>query len=165
MNAPWIKLLLWLYVLNLGIACGAGLYESRVLWPSWLSGSEASGYSWNRAAAVQDNVGLRFWVYVSTVPLTLLTLAGLVAVWYVPPPVRHWWLVALTAGLLERGMTFGYFIPTMIRLMTEGALTDAQASSQALQWARLGYVRHAANVIGLLTTLKTFATFYARLGP
>jgi hypothetical protein len=62
-------------------------------------------------------------------------------------------------------MTFGYFIPTMIRLMTEGALSDAQAVTQARQWARLGYVRHAANLVGLLAALKTFAAFYAHLGP
>jgi hypothetical protein len=162
MRLSWIELLLWLYVLDLGIACGAGLYESRIMVPQWLVGSQAAGYHWNRAAAAEANVGLRFWVYVSTGPLTLLTLAGVVALWYVPPPLRNWWMLAVGVGLLERGLTFGYFIPTMVRLSTDTTMTDADAVAKALTWGRLGYVRHAANIIGLLAALKAFALFYAR---
>jgi hypothetical protein len=29
------KVLLWLFVVNLGIAFGAGIYESRVVIPQW----------------------------------------------------------------------------------------------------------------------------------
>lgn len=29
--------MLWLFVINLGIAVGAGLYESRIAVPQWLS--------------------------------------------------------------------------------------------------------------------------------
>ncbi len=29
--------LLWLFVLNLGIAFGAGLYEQRIILPQWFS--------------------------------------------------------------------------------------------------------------------------------
>jgi hypothetical protein len=162
MRLPWIELLLWFYVLNLGIACGAGLYESRIVVPQWLVGSDAAGYHWDRAAAVEANVGMRFWVFVSTAPLTLLTLASVVALWFVPPPLRHLWLVAVGVGLIERGLTFGYFIPTMIRLTTDTALTDAEAVAKALTWVRLGYVRHAANLVGLLAALKAFALFYAQ---
>jgi hypothetical protein len=162
MRTSWIELSLWLYVLNLGIACGAGLYESRIVVPQWLVGSEAAGYHWNRAAAAEANVGLRFWVYASTGPLTLLTLASVVALWYVPPPLRDWWMLAVGVGLLERGLTFGYFIPTMVRLITDTTMTDAEAVAKALTWVQLGYVRHAANIVGLLAAMKTFALFYAR---
>jgi hypothetical protein len=30
-------IVLWLFVINLGIAFGAGLYESRIVVPSWLT--------------------------------------------------------------------------------------------------------------------------------
>ena len=98
-------------------AIGAGLYESRIAVPQWLSSSPESGHHWNAAAARQANVGLRFWVYVTTVPLTFLTLASLVAVWWTPDGVRLWWLVAVVAALVDRVMTFAYFIPTMLKLM------------------------------------------------
>jgi hypothetical protein len=82
MARPVLTILLWLFVINLGIACGAGLYESRIVVPQCLSGSSESGYRWNAEAARQANTGPRFWVYVTTVPLTLLTLASLVAAWW-----------------------------------------------------------------------------------
>lgn len=69
-----VHAVLWLLVINLGIAFGAGLYESRITVPQWLSFAPGSGYRWNPAAAAAANVGLRFWAYVTTVPLTLLTL-------------------------------------------------------------------------------------------
>jgi hypothetical protein len=67
------KIVLWLFVINLGIAFGAGLYEGRIVVPQWFSPSGTSGYRWNAEAARRANVGLRFWVYVTTVPLTLIT--------------------------------------------------------------------------------------------
>src|SRR5262252_3548446 len=84
----WV--ILSLFVVNLGIAFGAGLYESRIMVPQWLSYSAKAGYRWNADAARTANPGLRFWVYVTTVPLTLLTLASFVAAWWTPIPVRNW---------------------------------------------------------------------------
>ena len=83
----WV--ILSLFVINLGVAFGAGLYESRIIVPQWLSFSPDSGYRWNAQAAREANVGLRFWVYVTTVPLTLLTIASLVAAWSTPNEVRN----------------------------------------------------------------------------
>jgi hypothetical protein len=161
MAAKIITMLLWAYVINLGIALGAGLYESRIEAPRWLTGSEAAGYQWNRGAAVEANVGLRFWAFVTTGPLTLLTLAGLAAVWFSTGPVRFWWLLALGAGLVDRAMTFGYFIPTMIRLMSEGVYSQPEAAAKALEWIRLGNIRHIANGIGLLAAMKAFSAWSA----
>src|SRR5260370_30374276 len=103
--------ILWLFVIDLGIACGAGLYETRISVPRWLTGSPETGYRWNRAAALEDNVGLRFWAYVSTMPLTLLTLASLVTAWWMTGPVHGLWLVAALGAVLGRAITFRCFIP------------------------------------------------------
>ena len=148
--------LLWLFVINLGIALGAGLYESRIVVPQWLSLSPESGYHWNAAAARQANTGLRFWVYVTTVPLTLLTLASLVAAWWTRNPVRRWWLAAVSASVLDRVMTFTYFIPTMLKLMNDDTMPETEAIAAALQWARLGYIRHAATLVAWLAALRAF---------
>ena len=43
-------LLLWLFVINHGIAFGAGLYEQRVILPQWFSRSSESGICVNSAA-------------------------------------------------------------------------------------------------------------------
>lgn len=161
MSMVFAKILLWLLVINLGISLGAGLYESRIQVPQWLIATEPGGYRWDRSAAVAANVGLRFWAFVTTGPLTLLTLANLVALWWAPAPVRNGWLAAVLLVLCERAMTFGYFIPTMIRLMTDGLYSDAEAASRALTWVHAGYARTAATAAGLLMAMKAFSQLYA----
>ncbi len=149
-----MKTLLWALVINLGVACGAGLYESRITIPQWLVVLDGGGYAWDRDAAVAANVGLRFWVFVTTIPLTMLTLASLLCMRWVPNPVRPWWLLMVAAALCDRAMTFGYFIPTMIRLMAPDALTDGESITTALQWVRLGGIRQAATLVGWMAALK-----------
>lgn len=65
--------LLWLFAVNLGLACGAGLYESRVMVPLWFTPTEGGDAHWDAAAARQADVGRRFWVHLTTLPLTVLT--------------------------------------------------------------------------------------------
>jgi hypothetical protein len=155
---------LWLFVINLGIAFGAGMYEWRITVPQWLIGSRELGYTWDRDAAVKANVGLRFWVYVTTVPLTSLTIVGLIMPLWLPNPVRAWWFSAASLSLLDRLMTFGYFIPTMIKLMRSNGRADPTVTEKALQWVRLGYVRHAAALAAWLAALRAFSLFYLQKG-
>ena len=157
MSEPISTIVLWLFVVNLGIAFGAGLYESRIVVSQWLTTRPGSASQWNAEAAREANVGLRFWVYVTTVPLTLLTVASLVAVWWAPQSIRPWWLAACAAALADRVMTFTYFIPTMLTLMREGALSESAAAFKARQWATLGYVRHVATLTAWLTALRALS--------
>jgi hypothetical protein len=106
------------------------------------------------------NVLLRFWAYVTTGPLTLLTVASLIVVWGAPEPIRYWWLVASVAALLDRAMTFAYFIPTMLTLMRRDALSESAAAVKAGQWVTLGYVRHAATLVAWLAALKAFSLLW-----
>lgn len=149
--------LLWLFVVNLGIAFGAGLYEARVAVPRWLEAVPGAGYRWNAEAARRSDSGLRFWIYVTTVPLTLLTLASLVAAWSAPEPVRTWWLAAGAAALADRLMTFAYFIPTMLRLLRDDAAANPGAVETALRWVNLNHVRHAAMLVAWLAALRAFS--------
>lgn len=160
MRRPVASLLLWLFIINLGTAFGAGLYESRILLPEWLSGSAQSGYRWNAEAARQANTGLAFWVYVTTVPLTLLTIANLVAAWGTSGALRTWWLAAGVVALADRAFTFGYFIPTMVRLMRPETASDPETLAIAGQWVRMDYVRHAIVLAAWLLALKAFAVLY-----
>jgi hypothetical protein len=158
------KVLLWLFVINLGIAFGAGLYESRIVVPQWISYSAESGYQWNAEAARQANTGLNFWVYVTTVPLTLLTLANLVAAWRAQGATRRWWMGAAVAALADRVFTFSYFIPMMLKLMRDGTLPNSESVALALQWVNLNYVRHAIVLVAWLAALKTFSLLSERSG-
>jgi hypothetical protein len=152
------QVLLWLFIINLGIAFGAGLYESRIVVPQWMPDH---GSYWKADAARKADTGLKFWVYVTTVPLTLLSLMNLIAGWKARGPIRNWWLVAALAALLDRVFTFSYFIPTMLRLIDD-AMPQSQAVAIAAQWVNLNYARHAILLAAWLAALRTFSLFYAR---
>src|SRR5437868_6034881 len=100
--------LLWLFVINLGLAFGAALYEQRMVVSRWITSSELSGGHWNAESARRDDAGRKFWAFVTTVPLTLLTLAYLFVAWRASSPVRWWWLAAGLTALADRMLTFSY---------------------------------------------------------
>jgi hypothetical protein len=103
----------------------------------------------------RDNTGLRFWAYVTTGPLTLLTLANLFAAWNASGTIRGWWLAAALAVLADRVLTFSYFIPTMVGLMS--AADSPTSVTVATRWASLNYVRHALVLGGWLAALKALS--------
>jgi hypothetical protein len=148
-------ILLWLFVINLGIAFGAGLYEQRIVVPQWISSSPESGVHWNAEAVRQHDTGRRFWIFVTTIPLTLLTVANLVAAWRSAGVVRTWWLAAAVAALVDRIVTFAYFIPAMIGLMN--APDSAESVAAATRWSNLNYLRHAVVLLAWLAALKTLS--------
>jgi hypothetical protein len=146
------KPLLWLFVIDLGISVGAGLYEHRIVVPEWI-GPGADGLPrWDAAAARAADTGRRFWVYVTTVPLTLLTLANLIAAWRSTGPQRGAWLIASLAALADRVMTFAYFIPTMVALMA--ATDSAESVATATEWSQLNYLRHVLGFSAWLAALR-----------
>src|SRR4051812_49461612 len=98
-------LVLWAFVLNLGIAFGAGFYEARIVVPIWAS-KIPSGFS-------EIDTGRRFWGFVTTAPLTVLWLASAIIAYRSSGAVRAPWLLAVALVLIERSLTFGYFIPTI----------------------------------------------------
>ena len=60
--------LLWLFVINLGIGFGAGLYEGTIVVGDWLVVSPDGERHWDAAAALRDDTGRRFWVFVAELP-------------------------------------------------------------------------------------------------
>jgi hypothetical protein len=155
-----LHIILWLFVINLGIAFGAGLYETRIVVPQWLRVGLDGRLTWDAAAAAAANVGLRFWAYVTTGPLTLLTIASWIMAWNAPEPVCRWWLIAAGAALVDRLLTFGYFIPTMIKLMRGDIQPESAAVAKATQWVRMGLIRQVATAIAFLTALQAFGLMY-----
>ena len=160
---PALGVLLWLFVVSLGVAFGAGLYEHRIVVSRWLRASADSHAHWDAAAARQDDTGRRFWGFVTTGPLTLLTLANLFAAWRSFGAVRGWWLAAAVIALADRVLTFSYFSPTMVRLMR--AADSLESVARAQRWRHLNYVRHALLLGAWLASLRAFALFYAHAAP
>jgi hypothetical protein len=142
---------LWLFVVNHGIAFGAGLYEMRIVVPPWLDSV------WKGQAGRFPDAGPRFWAFVTTGPLTLLTLASLVAAWQTPGARGSWWLGAAVTTLVERVMTFAYFIPTMLKLQRGQIAPESEVKATASQWVKLNYVRAALSLGAWIAALRAFA--------
>lgn len=157
MTQYFTEILLWLFVINHGVAFGAGLYEQRIILPQWFSVSPESGLRVNSEAMRRTDTGRRFWAYVTTVPLTLLTLASLVVVWQSQSPIREWWLGAAVITLVERIGTFSYFIPTALKLMRAETLLGTKVEAMASRWVHLNYIRTAFALVGWMAALKTFS--------
>lgn len=149
--------LLWLFVMNLGIAFGAGLYEQRIILPQWFSRSPESGLRVDSEAMRRTDAGLKFWAYVTTVPLTFLTLTSLAVAWQTQGPRYDWWLAATAIILVERIGTFSYFIPTALKLMRAESLPQSRVDTMASQWARLNYIRASLTLAVWIAALEAFS--------
>jgi hypothetical protein len=151
------EVLLWLFIINLGIAFGAGLYETRIVLPLWFVKSPANGYQVDHDAMERIETGRKFWGFVTTMPLTLLTLANLVVAWQSTGPAHAWWLAAALVVLTERICTFSFFIPTAIRLQRDKSLPPEKASSLVTRWVTVNYLRNLATLVAWVLALKTLA--------
>ncbi len=154
------RLLLWSFVLNLGVVFGAGIYEARITVARWLGPPGAPEPGWQPDEARRDDTGRRFWAFTTTIPLTLLTLANLWAAWRSSGAIRTWWLCAGLAALGDRAFTFGYFIPRMVGLLR--AADSPRARAVMTRWAQLNYVRQALVLVAWVAALETFALLHAR---
>lgn len=147
------ELLLVSFVIILGIALGAGLYEVRIVLPLWFRRT-SEGYEVNHEAMRTIDTGRKFWAFVTTVPLTLLTIANLVFALRSDAPLHHWWVAGAAIVLLERIGTFCFFIPTAIRLQRSENVPVAKTSAMVLWWTRLNYLRNALSFVAMVLLLK-----------
>jgi hypothetical protein len=100
---------------------------------------------------------LMFWAYVTTGPLTLLTVASIFAAWMTQGPMRAWYLAAVCIIIVERIATFSYFIPTMLRLMGTEGLADADVKATLSQWLLMNHGRHVLTLTGWLAALRALS--------
>lgn len=148
------QLLIALFIINLGLVFGAGLYETRIVLPLWFT-KKQDGYIVNPDSMRDIDTGRKFWSFASTVPLTLLTIVNLVYAWQAATPLQDWWLSASVIVLGERLSTFSFFIPTAIKLQKGNAPAE-KVSTLVSSWLALNYVRNALTLIALGFLLKAF---------
>ena len=163
MSASIAAVALWLFVINLGVAFGAGLYEHAIVVSRWIRSSQDGSLHWHADAARDDDTGRRFWAFVTTIPLTLLAVVNGVAAWQASAPIRGWWLAAAAFALADRVFTFSYFIPAMIRLLA--APDSRESAATATRWRRLNHVRHVIVLAAWLAALRAFGLLHGLFAP
>jgi hypothetical protein len=98
-----------------------------------------------------------FWVYVTTVPLTLLVIANAFA-WLRSDRLSTWYLAAIILAVVERIATFAYFIPAMVRLMSSDAAPQSEITEALSQWLLMNYARHALVFSAWFSSLKALVS-------
>jgi hypothetical protein len=69
-----IQLILWLFVIVLGVNLGAGAPETRIVVPLWASGVPDTLAEGNPYGRVAIDAGIRFWAFVTSAALVLAIL-------------------------------------------------------------------------------------------
>ncbi len=151
------QMMLALFILNLSVALGAGLYEARIVIPRWFPRLGKAGHQVDSQAIIELDSGRKFWAFVTTGPLTILTLVNLILAWQSELPGYYWWLTAALITLVERVSTFSFFIPTVIKLQASHQLPARKLHRLTTLWISLNYVRNLLTLLGWLFALKAFA--------
>ena len=147
--SSFAQIVLALFVIFHGIAFGAGVYEMRMVTSAWVESLLKGGNE------THPDSGRKFWGFVTTGPLTLLTLASLFLAWKIPGAQGEWWRAAAWITLAERLLTFTYFIPTMVKLQG-GRVAPDKTKAVAARWATVNYLRLALSLVAWLTALRAF---------
>ena len=112
------EVLLWLFVIWVGIQFGAGLYEKQIVVPQWSTvPPEEVGDALSRSG--QESSALKFWAFVSP-PVAVLALANAVVAWR---------LAASIIMVIYSIFTYTYFVPKMIWLWQAETLPASEVES------------------------------------
>jgi hypothetical protein len=149
-------IILFLFIINLGTAFGAGIYEARIVLPLWFSKDE-KGYRVNTKAMQEIETGRKFWGFVTTMPLTLLTIANLIAALQSQGAIHDWWLAAAIITLIERTGTFAFFIPTAIKLQKADTLPPSGIHGLVSLWIRLNYLRNILTLVAWASAVRALS--------
>jgi uncharacterized membrane protein len=92
-------------------------------------------------------------LFITTGPLTLLTVASGLLAWQENGGRREWWLAATTVIFVERIATFVYFNPAILKLqqVTPG---DPTINSSVSRWISLNHFRMTFVFIAWMAALR-----------
>ncbi|GAB3974965.1 hypothetical protein GCM10028806_31680 [Spirosoma terrae] len=151
------NLILSLFILNLGTAFGAGLYEARITLPQWFPKKQRNWHQIDKRAMHELDAGRKFWAFVTTIPLTILTIVNLIMAWQSQHPGHNWWLAAALLTFVERVATFTFFIPTIIKLQRVESIPTSKRHNVVTTWIRLNYVRNTITFVACFLALTALS--------
>lgn len=156
------RIVLWLFIVSLGIEIGAGLYEIFVLVPLWANSAPDSVIAFYRHNIATPNMfinaGGRFWMFASPL-LTLLSMAVFLTGRESIPDHRKWRRAAGGLVFLIMCGTFGWFVPNILTLQSEKVLTmnPETVSSIAFWWSHLNWLRALLAIVAWMFALRALS--------
>lgn len=162
MSQTLSQLLLLVFVMTLGIAIGGGVYEALVLVPIWAGAPPDSVLAYHQHAlnnpAFVTNQGGRFWIFVTPL-LGVLSIATLVSGTKTNSTHRRWRITAAALALLVVVVTFAWFVPTVLLLMSDEVTTLSKDRISTLTnwWVGLNWVRAAIYIVAWIMGLRALS--------
>lgn len=155
------QIILWLFIISLGIEIGAGLYEIFVLVPLWADSADSVIAFYRQNIASQNlriNAGGRFWMFASPL-LTLLSVAVMLSGRKTNLEQRRWRMRAGGLVFLVMCGTFGWFVPNIMTLQSEKVLTmnPETVASIAFWWSHLNWLRAFLAIVAWLFALRALS--------
>lgn len=153
------KIVLWLFVVMLGIENGAALYEMSVITPLWGGSppdSVTAFYYHNTVNPQQTlNAGGRFWIF-ATPFLGLLSIATLLTGRNTSSAHRKWRIAGAGLVFFLIVVTFAWFVPNILLLQSREVLTmdPERVANLANWWVTLNYGRAILGLIAFFLTLR-----------
>jgi hypothetical protein len=130
-----------LLFLSVSLSIGGGLYEVLVVYPGWRHDVDPLTLRAKLQSSGQILAAKRFWPIVSPAQV-LLSLVNIVLAWNHTGEGRAYWLAAGLAVFISRLITFGYFIPVMIRkIMQPETVGAGRLRSIVNRWIALSPLR------------------------
>lgn len=156
------QILLWLFVIALGIEIGAGLYETIVVMPLWTLAPPDSviAYHQHNAAFPQFalNAGPRFWM-IQTPLVGVLAIATLLSGLPTRPEHRKWRIAGAVLAVIVVISTFAWFVPNLMRRLGDDvmAMGRDEVTRVTTWWVRLNWVRVVVYSAAWLAALRALS--------
>ncbi len=153
------QIILLMFVINLGIAIGGGIYEALVLVPIWAGAPPDSVLAYHHHGvtnpAFVTNQGGRFWIFVTPL-LGLLSIATIISGHKVNSTHRRWRISAAGLVLAVVVTTFAWFVPTLFLLLSDEvtALSKDRIATLTNWWVWLNWVRAAVYIVAWIIGLR-----------
>jgi hypothetical protein len=130
-----------LLFLTVTLGLGGGLYEILVIYPGWKHDVNPLTLRAKLESSGQFLAAKRFWPIVSPAQV-LLSVINVLLAWNYTGGARAYWLAAGVAVFINRVITFGYFIPVMIRkIMQPETIEATRLRGIVRQWTALSPIR------------------------
>ena len=144
-----------LFLFFVGIGIGAGLYETRVVYPNWAVDAFPTTLSSKLVSSGQAGAARRFWPFVSPIAM-LLALVNLYGAWHQAGPVRLLWFISSLTIIIKSVATYAYFAPVMIRHIERSEEMDPNTLRRMIAlWTMLSPMRVIAELIAWISGIWT----------
>ena len=140
------QLSLGLFIFSVSLGMGGGLYETRVVYPSWTREPNPQTLGAKLISSGQAGAGRRLWPFVSPASM-LLALFNLYLACQQTGSLRNIWFASAMVIVVKSIATYSYFAPTMMRRIERAEKMDGNILRQTVRiWAALSPLRVIAEL-------------------